>query len=245
MLKNERIEQVLALLKSRKFCTVEELVQELHYSPATIRRDLTHLAQRGLIEKSYGGATYAGTWAYTAREHQHTAAKMRLCLAAGDMIHDGDTVFVDGTTTTYFLRDALVKKQNLTVVTTSLKLALELGETNVKCYLPGGRLCDTAILGGPLAAEALQRFSFNISFISPKRVTRAGAFEMSEAFWEITTTVLENSRKRVCLYHKGKFDVANVCRFGLLDRFDTVISDAEFPAEYADAFPDTEFILLK
>lgn len=245
MLKNERIEQVLALLKSRKFCTVEELVRELHYSPATIRRDLTHLAQKGLIEKSYGGAAYAGTWAYTVREHQHTATKTRLCLAAGAMIHDGDTVFVDGTTTTYFLRDALIKKQNLTVVTTSLKLALDLGETNVKCYLPGGRLCDTAILGGPLAAEALQRFSFNISFISPKSVTREGAFGMSEAFWDSTATVLKNTQQAVCLYHKEKFDVKRTCRFGYLDMFNTVISDAEFPTEFANEFPDTEFILAK
>ena len=245
MLKNERIEQVLELLKSRKFCTVDELVNELHYSPATIRRDLTQLAQRGLVEKSYGGASFIGTWTLAVREHRYTAEKVRLCLAAGALIHDGDTVFVDGTTTTYFLRDALIKKQNLTVVTTSLKLALDLGETNVKCYLPGGRLCDTAMLGGPLAAETLQRFSFNVCFISPKRVTYEGAFEMSEVFWNSTATVMKNSQKKVCLYHKEKFDAKKICRFGHLDTFDTVISDAEFPTEFATAFPDTEFIQVK
>ncbi len=245
MQKQERIGQVLEIIKSRKFCTVDELVNELHYSPATIRRDLTHLAQRGLIEKSYGGASFVGAWNFTIREHQHTAAKARLCQAAGELIQEGDAVFVDGTSTTYFLRDALIKKRGITVVTTNLKLALELDENSVTCFLPGGRLCDTAMIGGPLAAETLQRFSFNIAFFSPGRVTHEGAFQIPEVFWDSTATVLKNSRKRVCLYHKEKFDAEKICRFGLLDRFDTVISDAEFPAEYADAFPDTAFILVK
>ncbi len=245
MLKNERIEQVLELLKSRKFCTVDELVNELHYSPATIRRDLTQLAQRGLVEKSYGGASFIGTWTLAVREHQYTAEKARLCLAASALIHDGDTVFVDGTTTTYFLRDVFLKKQHLTLVTTNLKLALDLGEDNVTCFLPGGRLCDTAMLGGPLVAETLQRFSFDVSFISPKRITREGDFEMSEVFWNSTATVLKNSQKSVCLFHKEKFDSKKICRFGRLDIFDAVISDAEFPEEFATDFPDTEFILVK
>ena len=155
MQKQERIEQVLEIIKSRKFCTVDELVEQLHYSPATIRRDLTHLAQRKLVEKSYGGASYIGMWTLTVREHHRALAKAKLCQTAADLVQDGDAVFVDGTTTTYFLRDILLKKKDLQVVTTNLKLAFELGEKNVTCFLPGGRLCDTAMLGGPLAAETL------------------------------------------------------------------------------------------
>ena len=97
MQKQERIEQVLEIIKSRKFCTVDELVEQLHYSPATIRRDLTHLAQRGLVAKSYGGASYIGMWTLTVREHHHTLAKAKLCQAAADLVQDGDSVFVDGT----------------------------------------------------------------------------------------------------------------------------------------------------
>ena len=123
MSKHERTEAVLEILRSRSFCTVEELVRKLHYSPATIRRDLTHLAQKGLVEKSYGGATFIGAKAFSVREHQHTDIKTRLCLAAQELIRDGDYVFVDGTTTTYFLRDVLRKKQKLMLSSKLSKLA--------------------------------------------------------------------------------------------------------------------------
>ena len=245
MQKQERIDQVLEIIKSRKFCTVEELVEELHYSPATIRRDLTHLAQRGLVAKNYGGASYIGMWTLTVREHHQTLAKAKLCQAAAELVHDGDAVFVDGTSTTYFLRDILLKKKNLQVVTTNLKLALELGEENITCFIPGGRLCDTAMLGGPLAAETLQRFSFNVAFVSPGWVTHEGAFQIPEVFWESTATALKNTQHKVCLYLKEKFVSQRLYRFGRLDTFNTVISDAEFPAEFETAFPNTEFVLVK
>ena len=208
MQKQERIGQVLEIIKSRKFCTVDELVNELHYSPATIRRDLTHLAQRGLIEKSYGGASFVGAWSFTIREHQHTAAKARLCQAAGELIQDGDAVFVDGTSTTYFLRDALIKKRGITVVTTNLKLALELDENSVTCFLPGGRLCDTAMIGGPLAAETLQRFSFNIAFFS--------FLIIFCIFLTLNTSILSNFPKHLSksfIYHQISHSIILRCIF--------------------------------
>ena len=245
MQKQERIEQVLKMIKSQKFCTVEQLVNALHYSPATIRRDLTHLAQKGLIEKSYGGASFVGTGIFAEREHLYTAEKARLCHAAGELIRDGDTVFVDGTTTTYYLRDALFKKQHLTVITTNLKLAIDLCDHGVNCFVPGGQLCDTMMLGGSMAAQTLERFFFDIAFFSPGRVSYDGGLSIPEVFVNHTHTVLKNARRRVCLYGQKKFvPQVNYC-FDDLGAFDVVVSNAEFPGEFADSFPDTEFMLVK
>lgn len=245
MQKQERIEQVLQIIKSRKFCTVEELVQELHYSPATIRRDLTHLAQRELIQKSYGGASYTGDRSFAVREHQHTTVKMRLCHAASDLIQEGNTVFVDGTTTTYFLRDVLLKKQHLTVVTTNLKLAIDLCEQGVRCFVPGGQLCDTTMLGGAMTANALESFSFDVAFLSPGRISHDGRFSIPEVFSGSTRAVLKNAQKCICLYHKEKLISHLPYCFGRLEIFDTVISDAEYPATFQTDFPDTKFILVE
>lgn len=245
MQKQERIAQVLEMIKSQKFCTVEQLVNALHYSPATIRRDLTHLAQKGLIEKSYGGATFVGTGMFAEREHLYTTEKARLCHAAGELIHDGDTVFVDGTTTTYYLRDTLFKRQHLTVITTNLKLAIDLCDHGVNCFVPGGQLCDTMMLGGSMTAQALERFFFDIAFFSPGMVAHNGGFDIPEVFANHTHVVLKNARKRVCLYGKKKLMPQLKYYFDRLGAFDVVVSDAEFPDEFATAFPDTEFMLVE
>ena len=49
MFKNERTDRIMEILKENKYTTVEKLVSELHYSPATIRRDLTYLGEIGLV----------------------------------------------------------------------------------------------------------------------------------------------------------------------------------------------------
>ena len=57
MLKNERAERIVEILREQKYTTVQMLVDRLHYSPATVRRDLVYLEGLGLVEKSYGGVS--------------------------------------------------------------------------------------------------------------------------------------------------------------------------------------------
>ena len=61
MYQNERTEKILNLIKSNGYVTVKYLVENLHYSKATINRDLNILAQSGKIKRTYGGAEMIGT----------------------------------------------------------------------------------------------------------------------------------------------------------------------------------------
>ena len=245
MLKTERADKIIEILKGCKYATVDMLVGELHYSPATIRRDLIYLEGLGLVEKSYGGVSLRNSGApLIVREHQNTVEKVHLCRAAAAFVKDGDTVFVDGTTTTYHLGEVLVEKKGIRVVTNNLKLAMYLHERGVRCFVTGGEVLDTAFLCGTYVADMLEKMSFDVAFYSVGVAGEDGYFTVAPAYTEFMRVAFERSRKNVCLFLKGKWREKCPMAFRTLGAFDHVISDVKMPADFAAKFPDTKFLQI-
>lgn len=245
MLKTERADKIIEILKACKYATVDMLVGELHYSPATIRRDLIYLEGLGLVEKSYGGVALRNNGApLIVREHQNTVEKVRLCRAAAAFIKDGDTVFVDGTTTTYHLGEVLVEKKGIRVVTNNLKLAMYLHERGVRCFVTGGEVIDTVMLGGQYVADMIEKIHFDVAFYSFAFAAADGYFNVSPYFVDFMRTALARADKNVCLFLKSKWQDTCPFAFKPLGVFDHVISDVKIPADFKTRFPDTEFLPL-
>ena len=245
MLKTERADKIIEILKECKYATVDMLVGELHYSPATIRRDLIYLEGLGLVKKSYGGVALCNSGApVIVREHQNTVEKVRLCRAAAAFVKDGDTVFVDGTTTTYHLGEVLTEKKDIKVVTSNLKLAIYLHERGVRCFVTGGEMIDTVMLGGQYAADMLEKMHFDVAFYSFGVAAPDGYFNVSPCFADFMRVALARSDKNVCLFLKSKWQDTCPFAFKPLGVFDHVISDVKIPADFKTRFPDTEFLPL-
>ena len=243
MLKAERTDKVFEIIKEKKYTTVAELVKRLCYSPATIRRDLTYLERLGLIVKSYGGVSINQmAKPVIIREHENTVDKIKLCKSASQFINDGDTVFIDGTTTTYFLNEYLLKKKNITVVTTNLKLAMFLGENNVKCFVTGGQVHDTIFLSGALSSELIKKMRIDVAFFSCGRVSGSGEVCVGEKFWDFMNVAINKSKKNVLLCDAQKIKEKFSMVFCDLGVFDVVITDGEFSEHVYKKFKNTEFI---
>ena len=79
MFKEQRTDRILEIIRENKYVTVEQLVNRLHYSPATIRRDVTYLANLGLVKKSYGGVSITDAKPFVIREHENITEKIKMC----------------------------------------------------------------------------------------------------------------------------------------------------------------------
>ena len=208
MFKEQRTDRILEIIRENKYVTVDTLVKRLHYSPATIRRDITYLANLGLVKKSYGGVSVnAKSRPHILREHENITEKIKMCRFAETFVSDGDVVFIDGTTTTYFLGETLLKKKDITVVTTNIKLAAYFGEHKVNCLVCGGRLYDAIMLGGTYACDLINKMRFNIAFFAVGGVSDDGQFSVSEAYWDFMRAAKARSEKTVLLNDKNKFDI--------------------------------------
>ena len=245
MFKNERTDKILEILKSNKYTTVEKLVKELHYSPATIRRDLTYLSDMGLVKKSYGGVSIEeNSKPLIVREHEMHHEKLKICKVASDLIKDGDFIFIDGTTTTFFLGEFLEHKKDVTVMTSNLKLALLLGEKNVKCFVTGGMVVDTGMLSGTLAHDAVKRLTeIDLCFFSVGNMSDDGNLGVSEPFSAMTAEAVRRAKHSVLLCDSSKMKKSYFVGAFSLSEVDTVISDTELSGDLRERFPDTEFII--
>lgn len=247
MFKNERTDRIMEILKENKYTTVEKLVSELHYSPATIRRDLTYLAKIGLVRKSYGGVRIEeNAKPLIVREHEMHDEKMKICKMAADLINDGDFIFIDGTTTTFFLGEFLELKKDITVMTSNLKLALLLGEKNVNCFVTGGKVVDTGMLAGTLADDAVKRLTeIDLCFFSVGSLSDDGNLGIAEHFSSMTAEAVRKAKRSVLLCDSSKMKKSYFVGAFSLSEVDTVISDTELSEDLRSKFPDTEFIISR
>ena len=126
---NLRIRRVLAYLKQKKSCTVEELMEKFGVSSATAHRDIALLSKRDAVERVRGGIVYndapevrASSANYQERVTLRRTEKTSAARKALALISEGDIIFLDSSTTVYELALLLMqaKIDHLTVITNSI-----------------------------------------------------------------------------------------------------------------------------
>ena len=103
MLKKERQNNILQIIKTRKYCTVNFLSKKLFVAPITIRRDLMEMEAAGLLTRCYGGATipeYENREVpFDIRNKSNFSIKEKLAKRAVKFISTGNVVFLDASST--------------------------------------------------------------------------------------------------------------------------------------------------
>ena len=137
MLNREREQEIINILKDKNgFVTVKELCKLLFASESSIRRDLKTLEERGLVKRSYGGATavmnFSNISTFSQRTRANIAAKREIAQKAAALINDGDIIFLDQSSTAFYLAAAIMEKSSVTVVTNNIEIMMLLSNSNIK-----------------------------------------------------------------------------------------------------------------
>src|SRR5438067_5513570 len=124
-LTDDRRNRVLELIRQRGFASLPDLAETLEVSESTVRRDLDFLEESGVAKRTHGGVFYTGPSPKLAhferRQAQQWDKKKAIAYLAATLIEDGDTLLLDGGSTTYELAQLLVGRV-LQVVTNSLRV---------------------------------------------------------------------------------------------------------------------------
>ena len=143
-----RRKKILEILRRDGQVRVAHLSETLGATVVTIRSDLDALEQDGYLERTQGGAIQTMKNYYNLefqrRKQEHMENKNAIAAAAAGLVRDGDTLFLNSGTTTYFAAVELKQRKNLNVVTNSISVAVELGG------LPTFRVI---LLGGDISAQ--------------------------------------------------------------------------------------------
>lgn len=162
----------MRVLRDQGHVSVAKLSAELGVSEVTIRKDLRFLEERRLLVRTHGGAAlldkYVSDLPFEEKPVRHTEEKQRIGQAAAAFVEDGDTIILDGGTTTLQVARNLRNKGEITVATASIHIALELlRNSGMEVLMLGGIARPTsASVVGPYAERMLRDHTFRKLFLA-------------------------------------------------------------------------------
>jgi len=227
----ERRSRLLELIRGRGFAALDELVRELGVSESTVRRDLDALEEQGSAKRTHGGVLYAGGMPRLAefdeRQPAHWPAKRAIAARAAEVIADGETVLLDGGTTTYEVARLLVGR-SLQVVTNSLPVAnLFAAEARTDLVLLGGYVSPrNGVCLGPYANELLGRLHVTTTVLSAAGIAEEGLFNAHLLLAETEQAMLRAAARVIVVADSSKFGRRSLTLVSGLDAVDLFVSDS-------------------
>ena len=247
MTAKERQEQILEILDRQGYVTVKYLIGELKYSSATVNRDLNALESRQQIIRSYGGVepVRAKYVPIPFRAHKMHTVKKCIGRTAASFVEDGDTIFIDSSTTAQYMEQYLVGKKNLTVITNNIFLTANLSAHDIKVICLGGTVVEApCMLCGTETVQNAARYRVDKMFFATGAVT-AGGLISSGLYDLVFKAVAANAARIFYLADHNKINQPFQEIYCDFSEVDFVISDYDFPPETKKRYPETEFVLVK
>lgn len=237
MLALERRNLILEKLQAEKRVVVSELSQLYNVSEETIRRDLDKLEKEGLAIKSYGGAVINEDISidlpFNVRKNQNVSGKQKMAEIAASMVHDGDHIFLDASTTAVFVAKALKDRQRLTVITNSMEILLELSDVSGWNIISTGGVMKEGYLAflGSKTEESIRSYFVDKVIFSCKALDKDwGIMESQEAFGSTKKAMMSSGKEKILVIDSTKFDQTAFSVAGKLRDVDIVVTDRE-PSE--------------
>ena len=212
-----RFNAILKRLRQEGTVTVELLGAELGASMVTIRRDLDRLEHDGLLQRTHGGAVsieplfyepFKNDRSFQAHLGKFSEEKRRIGRAAAALIEKGDTIALTPGTTTLEVIRGLPLNQNITIVTNTVNIAMELSKRkDLDVFVTGGHLRgDWFSLVGPTAIQSLQSMLIHTLFIGADGIDDAwGASCLSSDEANLNSAMVKLSRRRIAVVDHSKF----------------------------------------
>ncbi len=234
MLAEQRRAKLLELIRQRRFASLPDLVKALDVSESTVRRDLEALEEQGVARRIHGGALYCGTNPklphFESRQPAEWVEKRAIARRAVELIDDGDTVLLDGGSTTYEVARLLLGRP-LHVVTNSLPVAnLFAADTNSDLVLIGGNICPrSGVAQGPYADRMLGAIRVRRTILSVAGVSGEGFFNNNLLLVETERAMMRAADDVTVVADHSKFgrqSLGHLCPLGDVTR---VIADDGLP----------------
>ena len=243
MLAESRRAAIAELLRSSGSVTVAQLEQRFGVSPMTARRDLSDLERQGLARRTHGGAVLPAITAhedsFATRMEAETAAKVALADAAYATLAPRQSVFLDSSSTAYFVARRIVQEGLAVTVITNSQPVMELigagGASNLELIGIGGTLRRlTRSYVGPFAIHTVLGHFADRLFLSVKGITADGTLTDADPLEaEVKRAMIAHSEEAVLLVDRTKLSARGLSAIGPVGGLAAVITHGIGSADLA------------
>ena len=252
MLAVERRTQIEHIITDAKSVMVIDLAKQFDVTPETIRGDLLKLEKQGILVRTYGGATLAGAsgseLGIKERDTVNADVKQKIGKRAAELIRNGETIFLDASTSALYLARNIKDKKGLTVITNAACVLTELADCdNIRLICTGGQYSQKNMSYSGRYAEKMirQNFAANKFFFSCRGVTLSrGLVDSTEDEAELKKAMLERSESAIFLcdhYKLGKMGIPVIGELNCLDKF---ITDVRLDSEWSEALEEEDVSII-
>ncbi len=234
MHKRKRFQVIRKALKDQGVVTVQELMDKLGASSATVRRDINELDEQGDLRRVHGGAeasnlTTRGTSTRFSLDYANMdrhAEKLAIAAMAVSLCADDESIIINGGSTTYLMVHAL-EHRSMQVLTNSLPVASYLFEHgNVRLQVPGGEVYrDQHIILSPFDNDTIKNYSASKLFTGAQCLNRSGLLESDPRLIQAERKILTQADDVIVVVDSSKFQSSASLILCPLTDIDTVITD--------------------
>ena len=243
MLAEERRFRISEILSKQRSVAAAKLTEMLGVTAATVRRDLAALEGQGLLVRSHGGAVSRSSNtnfqpSYDTLGRSNREEKQQIAAEASKLVLDGDTVFLEGSTTVAEMLPKLQQRARLTVVTNSPLILYQLQRfPNVHAICTGGDLQrDIFYLSGVWAQRALGEIRVDKAFLGVSGIDVGyGISTASQTAALIKQAIIRAAKVRIALADHSKFGSQCFAYVGPIADLSTLITDAGTPSSFVKA----------
>ncbi len=231
MLVEERRHRLLELVRARRFVSLPELAEELQVSESTIRRDLEWLEEQGTARRIHGGVLYTGQSPqlahFEARQPAQWAQKRAIARRAAELVQPGETILLDGGTTTYEVARLLVGRP-LHVLTNSLPVAnLFAPDPNSDLIFIGGNICPrSGVAQGPYADKMLSSVRVRKAIMSVAAINEEGCFNNNLLLVATEQAMIRAADQLIVVADSSKFGHRSLGHVCALEEVDILVVDS-------------------
>lgn len=230
-----RHQKILALLRQHGVVSVGRLARSVRASEMTVRRDLAVLGDRGLVRRLHGGAVLekgkTEESSFSNARQEHVEEKEAIAKEASTLVSPGNVVALGAGTTTWQVARALAARTDLTFITNSTNVALELDRGQSNIILTGGHFRTPAdALVGPPALWTLERLQIDILFLGANGIDLKAGYTtpiLEEA--ETNAAMIRKATRFVVVADHNKFGRVTLASFAPIEAAHVLVTDAATP----------------
>lgn len=233
----ERKEKIIQQLHREKKVLVSQLALDFNVTEETIRRDLEKLEKEEILTRNYGGAVLNiqthEDLPYITRYTHNIELKTKLASLLVPLIHDGDTIMADSSSTVFEALKIIDKERDsLTFITNSISLLSEFSDSNHTIISTGGTLrTKEQSLNGSIARQTIQNYNVDVALFSCKGISmKNGITDSNEPACEIKQAMSKRATKKILLVDSSKFDLVSFVHLFTFDEIDYLLTDKK-PSE--------------
>lgn len=247
----ERKRFIIEKLNTGDPIEVADIMEAFQVSAITARRDLIQLEKDGVLVRTHGGAIRQNgkkkLFSYDEKAAINKEKKEYIASLAVDLIQEGDVIFIDSGSTSFYLTPHLKKFKHLTIITNSLPVASELlGHPDIRINLVGGEADhERKAVYGLVAESTIEHYHANKAFIGADGVSlQRGLTTYDEKEAAISRKIAASSEEVYLLCDSSKIEKNSFVKFAPLSILKAMITDNDLPEDVKSAYSTTGITII-